>query len=309
MADNVDDFVAGWVSGAVATLATQPFDMAVTRMQATTHQPGPTLASLRSLMRLDGASLGAAWRGVGPLLLGTPFNNALIFVGYGSGKRFSESGDETPNSLLPVFIGGCVGGFAQSFLASPVELIKVRLQLAEPGGGVGGGRGLAAAGALVKELAAAGHSHTLPPLLSQGLAATIARDVVPHGVWFASYEVAKTALAPSRPIAASAEAPDPQAPGPPLSTGRQLAAGASAAVAAWAVGYPFDIVKTRCQASSSSEGFLAATRQLWREGGVAAMYSGFGLKMCRAVPMSAIGFLVYEHVYATCRRLRGADGE
>lgn len=202
MADNVDDFVAGWVSGAVATLATQPFDMAVTRMQATTHQPGPTLASLRSLMRLDGASLGAAWRGVGPLLLGTPFNNALIFVGYGSGKRFSETGDETPNSLLPVFIGGCVGGFAQSFLASPVELIKVRLQLAEPGGGGGGGRGLAAAGALVKELAAAGHSHTLPPLLSQGLAATIARDVVPHGVWFASYEVANPAT-PAQALAPS----------------------------------------------------------------------------------------------------------
>ncbi|EOD41980.1 hypothetical protein EMIHUDRAFT_194627 [Emiliania huxleyi CCMP1516] len=213
MADNVDDFVAGWVSGAVATLATQPFDMAVTRMQATTHQPGPTLASLRSLMRLDGASLGAAWRGVGPLLLGTPFNNALIFVGYGSGKRFSETGDETPNSLLPVFIGGCVGGFAQSFLASPVELIK-------------------------------------------GLAATIARDVVPHGVWFASYEVANPAT-PAQALAPSL-ARRHRLP-PPL-----------------------------------------ALRQLWREGGVAAMYSGFGLKMCRAV---------YEHVYATCRRLRGADGE
>jgi hypothetical protein len=38
---------------------------------------------------------------------------------------------------------------------------------------------------------------------------------------------------------------------------------------------------------------------------MAAMYHGFGLKMCRAVPMSAIGFLVYEHVFAALRRMRG----
>ena len=48
---------------------------------------------------------------------------------------------------------------------------------------------------------------------------------------------------------------------PPLSTGRQLAAGAIAAVAAWGVGYPFDIIKTRCQMSATSEGFIAAAQQ------------------------------------------------
>lgn len=45
--------------------------------------------------------------------------------------------------------------------------------------------------------------------------------------------------------------------------------------------------------------------QVWREGGIVGMYNGFGLKMCRAVPMSAIGFLVYERVFATLRRIRG----
>ena len=94
MAENVDDFIAGWVSGAVATVMTQPFDMAVTRMQASGRKA--PLTQLKSLMRLD-YSLGAAWRGVGPLLIGTPFNNALIFLGYGMGKRFAETGDDSPN--------------------------------------------------------------------------------------------------------------------------------------------------------------------------------------------------------------------
>jgi len=39
---------------------------------------------------------------------------------------------------------------------------------------------------------------------------------------------------------------------------------------------------------------------------MAAMYNGFGLKMCRAVPMSAIGFLVYEHSFVWLRSMRGA---
>jgi len=151
-----------------------------------------------------------------------------------------------------------------------------------------------------------GHSHTLPPLLSQGLLATLARDVVPHGVWFASYEAAKAALTPERPppLPASLGGASDNGP-PPLSTARQLAAGSAAAIAAWGVGYPFDIVKTRCQMSPTALGFAAATAQVWREGGLAAMYNGFGLKMCRAVPMSAIGFLVYEHVFTALRKFRG----
>lgn len=176
-------------------------------------------------------------------------------------------------SLLPVFVGGCVGGFAQSFTASPIELLKVRLQLSypavtsQPAGGLAaaaGGRGFATTSSIVKELTAVGHSHTLPPLLSQGLLATLARDVVPHGVWFASYEAAKVALTPERPPPMPASLGGVVEDGaPPLSTARQLAAGSAAAVAAWGVGYPFDIVKTRCQMSPTALGFAAATAQVY----------------------------------------------
>jgi len=34
MAENTADFVAGWASGAVATLCTQPVDLVITRLQA-----------------------------------------------------------------------------------------------------------------------------------------------------------------------------------------------------------------------------------------------------------------------------------
>jgi hypothetical protein len=53
--------------------------------------------------------------------------NALLFAGYGAGLQWSERSAQTGTTppLWHVFVGGCAGGFAQSFLASPVELLKV----------------------------------------------------------------------------------------------------------------------------------------------------------------------------------------
>jgi len=83
--------------------------------------------------------------------------------------------------------------------------------------------------------------------------------------------------------------------------------GAFAATAAWGVGYPFDIIKTRVQALDSaaagslerrSPSMMSACRSLLREakGDYRVFYRGIGLKLMRAVPMNALGFFVYEEV-------------
>ena len=78
MAENTADFVAGWASGAVATLATQPVDLVITRLQAGTA---------RSISgAISAEPITALWRGMGPLLAVQPISNALMFVGYGAGK-------------------------------------------------------------------------------------------------------------------------------------------------------------------------------------------------------------------------------
>ena len=46
MAENTADFVAGWASGAVATLCTQPVDLVITRLQAAAHcSPTPSASN------------------------------------------------------------------------------------------------------------------------------------------------------------------------------------------------------------------------------------------------------------------------
>lgn len=62
-----------------------------------------------------------------------------------------------------------------------------------------------------------------------------------------------------------------------------------------AVGYPFDLIKTRIQASpDSSVSIWETAMQLRQEPG--GLYRGFGLKLVRAIPASMIGFTVYEFV-------------
>lgn len=288
MAESVDDFVAGWISGAAGVVLTQPLDYLTTRLQSS-----PLATPLRA-----SRDVRLLWRGVGPLLGAVPLNNALLFYGYGSGVRIAEAGKKRDEaSLMPIFVGGCAGGAAQSFLQSPVELIKVRLQLSQPDATLRTGD---IAARLLQPTSYAGFS--IPPLMSRGLAATLLRDVVPHGVWFATYEWAKRVLgrrAASHHVLAKSEGPAL----PRLSVSEQLAAGAIAATVAWVVGYPPDVIKTRVQMEGGVETIGQAVHSLYAESGLSGFYRGLGLKLLRAIPMSAVGFLVYEEVMRALKKI------
>lgn len=127
---------------------------------------------------------------------------------------------------------------------SPVELVKVRLQLADgaflsaagatatatatataaaatAGGNGGGGGAFALAVGVVRSFGLSG-------LLSRGLGATMGRDVLPHGVWFATYEWCKQEFSLREGVKASDNGA--------LSVGAQLASGGIAATTAWIVG-------------------------------------------------------------------------
>lgn len=126
----------------------------------------------------------------------------------------------------------------------------------------------------------------------RGLSATLLRDGIPHGVWFASYEYAKTSLTLYSRSGSSEECDKGE-----TDVAIPMLSGAFAATTAWLVGYPADLIKTRIQAGSGDRGILDVTRELIRESGgrpILGLYRGLTLKLCRAIPASAIGFLTYE---------------
>ena len=306
------DFVAGWVSGAVSVLVVQPVDTTLTRMQAIGIKPGID-TSARSVFTtvLKQGGTKALWRGTGPMTAVIPFQNALLFAGYGGGERWAKQlasnkpeTDRTPDLFslyAPIFAGGCLGGVAQSFAVSPFELLKIKQQSAT----INSGNVFAVAKQVTKQLGTG--------VFSKGLGSTLLRDGVPHGVWFVAYEWSKRKLENRvvvgdvndvKTIETKTNAP------PQQTTVIPLAAGAFAAAVAWGVGYPFDTIKTRIQASAlaekgvngvmgkqSEQGVISMSRTMIRENNgnvIKGLYRGFGLKLLRAVPASAVAFFAYE---------------
>jgi len=193
------DGLAGWASGAMVVAFVQPIDTVLTRSQAslsTTNpmmihpqpQAGSSSLSYYQLYRqlTHRFGISSLWRGSAPMIYAVPAQNALLMGGYGVGKQWSCSdgngsdGDSPSiNSLWTIFIAGSVGGVAQSFLMSPVELIKVQQQVHVTTTG---------SATFLQS------SSTVMNHWQRGLTATLLRDGIPHGVWFASYEWSKQQL-------------------------------------------------------------------------------------------------------------------
>jgi solute carrier family 25 (mitochondrial carnitine/acylcarnitine transporter), member 20/29 len=244
----------------------------------------------------------ALLRGSSPMIGAVPIQNALLMGGYGLGLQYSSSSrhgraaaandnDSSNNSndsdkYMAIFVGGCSGGVLQSFIMSPVELVKVSQQCATTT------QSLRTASVPVVWNLTHGH----PSRAWTGLGATLLRDGIPHGVWFVSYEWCKVEMQKSIPITVL----------PEDSVVVPLVSGAVAATTAWAVGYPADLIKTRIQSRVNNNssipnlGILDTARELIAESPngrvMAALYRGFGLKLVRSVPASMIGFTTYEFV-------------
>jgi solute carrier family 25 carnitine/acylcarnitine transporter 20/29 len=132
-------------------------------------------------------------------------------------------------------------------------------------------------------------------LAHRGLTATLMRDGIPHGVWFCSYQYAKDYMTTFSHANNSDNVNDSSYDSYTTWT-VPLASGAVAAVVAWGVGYPADLIKTKIQYAPQPASFVETGRQIVRERGWPGLYHGFGLKLVRAVPASMIGFCVYEAV-------------
>jgi solute carrier family 25 (mitochondrial carnitine/acylcarnitine transporter), member 20/29 len=184
--DSLIDLAAGWCSGAAAVICCQPIDTILTRNQAGARL---VIGSLSPRTLVADAGITKLWRGALPMIGAVPLQNALLMAGYGLGKR-SETN-------WGVFVGGCTGGVIQSFLMSPVELLKVQLQVdlqvgaAAPAGAAHQSQRTNVTAPIRQFL---GSTVSSPLLAWRGLGATLLRDGIPHGVWFVSYEVAKDYL-------------------------------------------------------------------------------------------------------------------
>jgi solute carrier family 25 carnitine/acylcarnitine transporter 20/29 len=119
------DLVAGSVAGASQVLVGQPLDTVKVRAQTAPHGmfKGP-MDILIQTVRKEG--FFALYKGMASPLIGIAAQNSLLFTAFQVSKRFVS---DTPTlSTQQVVAAGAMAGAVNSIMASPVELLKIRMQ-------------------------------------------------------------------------------------------------------------------------------------------------------------------------------------
>lgn len=276
------EFVAGGFGGIAGVVSGYPLDTLRIRQQSSTS--GSAFSILRRTVATEGPQ--ALYRGMGAPLASVTFQNAMVFQIYAILSRAldpSISAKEPP-SYKVVALAGVGTGAIQSLILSPVELVKIRLQLQ---------------GSNYTRSKQADH-HKGPTDVARsilrreglrgiyrGLSITVLRDAPSHGFYFWTYECMREQLHPGCRKNGQES----------LQT--MLVAGGLAGVASWVCCYPLDVVKTRLQAQSPSSvlkfnGIVDCFYKSVKADGYSVLWRGLGAAVARAFVVNGAIFAAYE---------------
>lgn len=271
------DILAGTCSGAAQVLVGQPFDITKVRLQ--THV-GHTTAFrvIKDLVKNEGVL--AFYKGTLAPLVGVGACVSCQFGVNEAMKRYFHARNGSKTQLLGLdqyYVCGAVSGAANAFLATPIEHVRIRLQLQR--------KALAASeyrGAIdcTKKLITQGK-------LMRGLTATLLRTSHGFGVYFLSYEYLCNMQA-----AKGIKRAD-------IPTWKVCGFGAAAGALFWATTYPFDVVKSVMQSDrlrdpQHGNNVWQVTKALYKEGGTRVFVKGFTPTMLRALPVNGATFATFE---------------
>ncbi|XP_049820137.1 calcium-binding mitochondrial carrier protein Aralar1 isoform X2 [Aethina tumida] len=269
-------FTLGSVAGAVGATAVYPIDLVKTRMQ--NQRTGSFIGEVmyrnsidcfRKVIRHEG--IFGLYRGLVPQLMGVAPEKAIKLTvnDFVRDKFYDKNGN------IPIYgeiiSGACAGG-SQVVFTNPLEIVKIRLQVA---GEIAGGEKVRA-WPVVKELGLLG--------LYKGARACLLRDVPFSAIYFPAYAHTKASLA------------DESGYNHPLTL---LLAGAIAGIPAASLVTPADVIKTRLQVvaragQTTYSGVLDATRKIYAEEGFRAFWKGAVARVFRSSPQFGVTLLTYE---------------
>lgn len=269
-------FTLGSIAGAVGASAVYPIDLVKTRMQ--NQRTGSFIGEVayrnswdcfKKVVRHEG--IFGLYRGLVPQLIGVAPEKAIKLTvnDLVRDKLMDKKGNIT---LSGEIIAGACAGASQVVFTNPLEIVKIRLQVA---GEIAGG-GKVRALSVVKDLGLFG--------LYKGAKACLLRDVPFSAIYFPAYAHVKAKFA------------DENGYNHPLTL---LAAGAIAGVPAASLVTPADVIKTRLQVVARSgqttyNGVIDATRKIYAEEGARAFWKGAVARVFRSSPQFAVTLVTYE---------------
>eukprot|EP00164_Ancoracysta_twista_P004392 GFYU01005921.1.p1 GENE.GFYU01005921.1~~GFYU01005921.1.p1 ORF type:complete len:342 (+),score=49.23 GFYU01005921.1:204-1229(+) len=310
LTEGFTDLVAGTFAGMAGKVVEFPFDTIKVRLQTQTFgrevYKSPMDCALQTY-REGGVS--SFYRGMASPMVGAAMENAVLFVAYGQIKRImlerqrnlttaatvgsQGSGVGTGTeaitsvratdsqqelSMKQLLIAGGGAGFCVSFVLTPVELIKCRLQVAATAPNAVRYNGpIDCLYRTVRDSGVRG--------LYRGHFGTMLRETPGNAAWFGMYEAFCKLMTPAGKTKDD------------ISPTTLMLAGACGGIAYWSAFFPADVVKSRQQTmAGDSASFSQVFREIYRQQGVPGLYRGFATTLVRAVPANAVIFGAYEMI-------------
>merc|ERR1712038_1682093 len=279
--ESVYRFALGAIAGATGATAVYPIDLVKTRMQ--NQRTGSYIGELmyrnsfdcfKKVIRHEGVT--GLYRGLVPQLMGVAPEKAIkLTMNDLVRDKLSDKKGQLP--VYAEMIAGGTAGASQVMFTNPLEIVKIRLQVA---GEVASTQRVSAL-SVVRELGFFG--------LYKGARACLLRDIPFSAIYFPAYAHLKPKFA------------DENGYNGPLSL---LVSGAIAGMPAASLVTPADVIKTRLQVvaregQTTYNGLLDATRKIYAEEGFRAFWKGAIARMCRSSPQFGVTLVTYELLQRT----------
>ncbi|WVO19986.1 uncharacterized protein IAS62_001276 [Cryptococcus decagattii] len=264
-AQSTYNFIQGGIAGGIGAYAVYPIDLVKTRLQ---NQRSTVVGEVLYRNAFDcvkkvytnEGGVRAFYRGVLPQLVGVAPEKAIkLTVNELVRKKATDPETGRIPFLMEIFAGGSAGG-CQVVVTNPLEIIKIRLQMAgeitRAEGGTAVPRG---AFHVIKQLGLIG--------LYKGATACFARDIPFSMIYFTAYAHLKKDVF------------NEGHHGKVLSFGELLAAAGIAGMPAAYLTTPADVVKTRLQSQARAgqtvyKGIVDGLSKIFREEGLRALFKG-----------------------------------
>uniref|UniRef100_A0A667ZE30 Solute carrier family 25 member 12 n=1 Tax=Myripristis murdjan TaxID=586833 RepID=A0A667ZE30_9TELE len=258
-AESAYRFTLGSIAGATGATAVYPIDLVKTRMQ-NQRSTGSFVGELMYKNSFDCAKKPNLKSACAYVRLMNDFVR----------DKFTTQ-DGTIPLAAEILAGGCAGG-SQVIFTNPLEIVKIRLQVA---GEITTGPRVSALN-VVRDLGFFG--------LYKGAKACFLRDIPFSAIYFPVYAHSKTKLADE----------DGR-----LGALQLLTAGAIAGVPAASLVTPADVIKTRLQVAARAgqttySGVIDCFRKILKEEGFRAFWKGAGARVCRSSPQFGVTLVTYE---------------
>ncbi|TKY87655.1 hypothetical protein EX895_003236 [Sporisorium graminicola] len=281
------NFGLGGIAGSIGATIVYPIDLVKTRMQnqrsAVVGEPlmyKNSLDCVKKVFRNEG--LRGFYSGLGPQLLGVAPEKAIKLT-VNDLVRGHAKDPITGNITLPweLIAGGAAGG-CQVVFTNPLEIVKIRLQVAgEIAKSEGADRVARGAVHIVRQLGLVG--------LYKGASACLLRDIPFSAIYFPAYaHLKKDTFHEGRE-------------GKKLGFGEMLASAAIAGMPAAFLTTPADVIKTRLQVEARKgqatyKGIVDCATKIMAEEGPRAFFKGSLARVLRSSPQFGATLVAYEYL-------------